>query len=399
MAATMNPRQAAAALAQTKNEETQGHQDSDISYSSKLTNVESQRIMAVLQEIQKKVQLIGMLPDSSDKKISTVLTGDALTYIKEMSALELKYKTILETKPYDNQMQDLKDISKQIRLHTRSICRYFLGNSNAYMKLRYLKSAKSPAVAQFEHRLQEVKTLIYDRLRTTVEEENQKQDQLSLIIAKEQKTSAEVKAQREELEKAKKERNAEINKKNEVIRKLKDELKEIKQQAEEATRKLESRSKQKEDMDIKASEQKEAELKSEIERLKAQLEDVNNQHREEEALARKKKFKIESEVENWIHKYDQDLEEKQNEIDDITALFLEEKAHLDELQLQFVDLQKEYDQIQERQKVIEQKKKVSRVNDRSRKPLLHDLIQQPSRSKRYSEDILHESNLMEIRFY
>jgi DNA repair exonuclease SbcCD ATPase subunit len=357
MAATMNSRQTAAFL-QSKNEDSSSHQDGEISYSSKLTNVESQRIMAVLQEIQKKVQLIGMLPDINDKKISTVMTGEALTQIKEMSGLELKYKTILESKPYENQIQDLKEISKQIRLQTRSICRYFLGNSNAQMKLKYLKSAKPPAVAQFEHRLQEVKTLIYDRLRTTVEEENQKQDQLSLIIAKEQKTSAEVRAQREELEKAKKERNAEINKKNEVIRKLKDELKEIKQQAEEATRKLESRSKQKEDMDIKASEQKEAELKSEIERLKGQLEEVNNQHREEEALARKKKFKIESEVENWIHKYDQDLEEKQNEIDDITALFLEEKAHLDELQLQFVDLQKEYDQIQERQKVIEQKKKV-----------------------------------------
>lgn len=42
-------------------------------------------------------------------------------------------------------------------------------------------------------------------------------------------------------------------------------------------------------------------------------------NREEEALARKKKFKIESEVENWIHKYDQDMEEKQIEIDDISV--------------------------------------------------------------------------------
>jgi hypothetical protein len=33
----------------------------DFSYSSKLTNVEAQRIMAVLQEIQKKVQLVGLV--------------------------------------------------------------------------------------------------------------------------------------------------------------------------------------------------------------------------------------------------------------------------------------------------------------------------------------------------
>jgi chromosome segregation ATPase len=311
----------------------------------------------VLQEIQRKVQLIGILPDMSDKKITTVLVGDSLALVKEMAALELKYKTILESKPYENQNQDIKDVAKLLRIHTRSLCRHFQGNSNALMKLRFLKSAKSPAVAQFEHRLQEVKTLIYDRLKTTVEEENQKQDQLSLIIAKEQKTSAEVKTQREELEKAKRERNAEISKKNEIIRKLKDELKEIKQQAEEATRKLESKSKQKEDLDIKASEQKEAELRQETEELRNELERTNAQHREDEAMARKKKFKIESEVENWIHKYDQDLDEKQNEIDDITTLFVEEKAHLDELQSQYQDLQKEYEQIQERQKVIEERKK------------------------------------------
>jgi hypothetical protein len=33
----------------------------DFSYSSKLTNVEAQRIMAVLQEMQKKVQLVGLI--------------------------------------------------------------------------------------------------------------------------------------------------------------------------------------------------------------------------------------------------------------------------------------------------------------------------------------------------
>ena len=104
---------------------------------------------------------------------------------------------------------------------TRSLTRYFLQNPNALLKLRCLKSAKIPVIAQFEHWLQEIKMLVYDRLNTTVEEENQKQDQLSLIIAKEQKTSAEVRSLKDDLERAKKERNAEINKKNEIIRRLK----------------------------------------------------------------------------------------------------------------------------------------------------------------------------------
>ncbi|KAJ3275766.1 hypothetical protein HDV01_007233 [Terramyces sp. JEL0728] len=329
----------------------------DFSYSSKLTNVEAQRIMAVLQEIQKKVYLMGLIPENMDKKTSTVLTGDALTLIKESGLLEQKYKQIVEQKAYEGQINDAKETAKAIKVLTRTIGRYFLQNQNNMLKLRYLKSNKAPLVAQFEHRLQEIKTLVYDRLRTTVEEESQKQDQLSLIIAKEQKTSSEVKTLREELEKAKKERSGEINKRNDIIRRLKEELRDIKQQAEETTRKLESRSKQKEDLDIKASKEKETALLLEIETLKNQLEtDVIN-HREEEALARKKKFKIECEVENWIHKYDQDLEEKQVEIDDITVLFLEEKSHLDELQGQYSDLQKEYEIILDNRRKLEEKKK------------------------------------------
>ena len=60
-------------------------------------------------------------------------------------------------------------------------------------------------------------------------------------------------------------------------------------------------------------------MKQEIESLQAQLEEITNKNREEEAQLRKKKYKIESEVENWIHKYDQDMDEKQAELEDITV--------------------------------------------------------------------------------
>lgn len=61
-------------------------------------------------------------------------------------------------------------------------------------------------------------------------------------------------------------------------------------------------------------------LTAEISALKANLEATVISNREEELLARKKKFKIEGEVENWIYKYDQDMEEKQIEIDDIAVM-------------------------------------------------------------------------------
>lgn len=66
----------------------------EFSYSSKLTNVEAQRIMAVLQEIQKKILIIGLLPDVNDRKLATVLSGSIVQMVKDLNQLELKYKLI-----------------------------------------------------------------------------------------------------------------------------------------------------------------------------------------------------------------------------------------------------------------------------------------------------------------
>ena len=54
----------------------------EISYSSKLASVEAQRIMAVIQEIQKKVALIGIVPETMTRTTSSVLSGDALSLLK-----------------------------------------------------------------------------------------------------------------------------------------------------------------------------------------------------------------------------------------------------------------------------------------------------------------------------
>ncbi|KAJ3129957.1 hypothetical protein HK098_007223 [Nowakowskiella sp. JEL0407] len=341
----------------------------DFSFSSKLTNVEAQRIISVIQDVQKKVSLINLLPDFLDRRVQSVFSSDTVNMISEHRQLEQRYKQLVESdKPTDSQNTELKEIIRQLKASTRTLYRNFVQNPTAMSKLRYLKSTKLPVVAQFEQLLQEMKILVYERLKTTVEEEKAKQDQLSIIIAKEQKTSNEVKVLQEEWEKAKRERANEISKKNDLIRRLKDELREIKQQAEEATKRLETRSKQKEDMDSQQFRDKEVSLKQEIASLKTQLEETVKKNREEEAQLRKKKFKIESEVENWIHKYDQEMEEKQNEIEDIAAIFSEEKTQLDELQQRYTDLQKAYNQILEDRRIVQEQKKekekqLRRMND------------------------------------
>jgi hypothetical protein len=52
------------------------------SISGKLSNIEAQRIISVLQEIQRKVGQIGLLPDIIDNRVSSVFGGDTYTLIR-----------------------------------------------------------------------------------------------------------------------------------------------------------------------------------------------------------------------------------------------------------------------------------------------------------------------------
>ncbi|KAJ3248281.1 hypothetical protein HDU78_001287 [Chytriomyces hyalinus] len=325
----------------------------DESLTGKLINVEAQRIMSVLQEAQKKVAVIGLLPDEVDRRVATMFNSDTVALIGEHKLLETKYKTLVEGRAPES---EIKETAKLVRTSTRAVCRHFLQNPAFMGKLRYLKSTKQANHVQFENLLQEVKVLVYERLKTSVEEEKAKQDQLSVIIAKEQKTSNEVRLLKEELDKAKRERTTEVSKRNEIIRRLKEELRDIKQQAEDTTKRLESRSKQKEDQELQIAKDKELAMKDEIKRSTEELRDTVKKNREEEAILRKKKFKVESEVENWIHKYDQDMDEKQAELEDITAIYNEEKAQLDELQARYGELQKEYEKIMEERRIAQEER-------------------------------------------
>lgn len=152
-------------------------------------------------------------------------------------------------------------------------------------------------------------------------------------------------------------RSKEISKKDHVIEELKTQLREIKTHAEESTRRMEYRSKQKEDLENTQYTSRESHLQIEIKTLVKKLEDIQIAHREEEAGMRKKKVKIENEVEAWIAKYDQEMEEKQNEIDELTAIYNEEHINLVDLQRRNEELSKEWQRILDERSRQEELKK------------------------------------------
>nr|XP_051682547.1 dynein regulatory complex protein 10 isoform X2 [Oryctolagus cuniculus] len=69
-----------------------------------------------------------------------------------------------------------------------------------------------------------------------------------------------------------------------------------------------------------------------------------------------KKYKVETEVENWIQKYDTEMSEKQEEYEDLEVIHKEEKAQLEELRRKHDVLVEEFAQIRTEREINSKKR-------------------------------------------
>ncbi|TPX45617.1 hypothetical protein SeMB42_g01697 [Synchytrium endobioticum] len=322
----------------------------------RLPFVEAQRTIAVLSEASRKAAVIHYLSRASS--LPSSLSGnasirDAFTTFKKA---QLKAEE-LTSRP--NNENELKEATEVLRSSARQLCRVVVSSPSVLSQIKQLASSLSSAFSHNKHHqislntdddqgqrflelLGEVRVALYERLRISADEEKTRAERLAALVAKEQKTAAEATQLTSELEAARVDREKQVKAKTEVVKKLKDELETLKAQNADTVKKLELKSRGRQQAELQNFAEKEVALKAEIETLSSRLDTTIKSNREEESNMRRRKFKIESEVENWIHKYDQDMEEKQNEYEELLAVFLEEKAQLDEISFRHKQLQNEY---------------------------------------------------------
>ncbi|KAJ3361425.1 hypothetical protein GGF32_007349 [Allomyces javanicus] len=341
-----------------------------------LTDVHAQRILAVLNEAIGKLETLFSLPPVVDRRAVNMLGKEVATEIDNYNTL----KRTLDATTFSDQSAAIDALHQS----ARSLARLFLHHPEKRQELMLYSAHDTnaapfpPSVLQrldlFKQLLVSTKWLTLEKLTRSAHDEECKKLELAKVVEREKKARAEVENVKILLDKAKRERVTEISAKNEVIRKLKDELKDIKQSAEDVARKLEQRTKAKEEGEHTQFSERELVLQTEIKALQAQLATQLAVHKEEELALRKRKFKVESEVDAWIQKYDQDMDEKQSELDDITAIYTEEKAQLDDLQQRYEELERESKRLQDERQRMEAIRAMQEA-ERQRKARCATLIQ------------------------
>lgn len=271
-------------------------------------------------------------------------------------------RSVQSVASYDSQtertMRNLSLVAQQLSSSCKNLLRAFLSNPNALNMIKN-QAKRTPECVKLCSELIELRDILLNKLLTTPEEEKERMEYIQEISKRERQNAAIIGDLEEKLNAAMDEKDEEIKKKNAVIRKLQADLRQIEKFADENNKRVTNEAEKQEQADLKNSESKKQRLQQEYNQLQTQLQNLTMEHRENEQELRRKKFRVESQVENWIQKYDSDMNERQSEYEEIDAVYTEEKKQLHELEERFKTLETEYQQIMEERRVAREKREAA----------------------------------------
>nr|XP_033811747.1 dynein regulatory complex protein 10 isoform X1 [Geotrypetes seraphini]XP_033811748.1 dynein regulatory complex protein 10 isoform X1 [Geotrypetes seraphini] len=341
----------------------------------KLTSIETQRIISVLDETIKRIELASLFCYAADNldRFKVVLGSELTCAIREHQRLQNNMQNLLsrleeggnfhreEDKEgsrinIEEQGHSLSMLKQGIISCVKNTLRHFQANPTACNTLRAELFARDPAIELLLQNLSELRAFLFERLLTTPLEENEKIHYLQEMNQRDKKNREIIAILEGELAAAIQDRDTKISNKNEIIRQLKSHLHQLEKFSGENIRRTKQEAEKQQKADYRASESRCFKLQLELQLLRTQLNTEITEHREVELALRKRKYKVETEIENWIQKYDLDMGEKQEELEQIETVYAEEKIELKDLREKLELLEQEYRQVKEERELAQKKK-------------------------------------------
>ncbi|KAF7464319.1 hypothetical protein GHT09_007137 [Marmota monax] len=334
---------------------------------SKLTTIEAKRIMSVLDEAIYKVELVTLLSYAiTHPEALEGMPGEGVAVaVREHEDLcQVLLGTISDLQEKDLQLQaeeeawfqdclaaaaqlkaNLQPQMQKVRDSSRDILRLLLTDPSAARLLRLQALGRSPEAQRFIEGLEELRGFLFERLLTSPMEARDRAQFIQDITRRHQRNQEVIGALETELTARMKNRDSEVEKENFVIQELKNHLHQVLKFSESSLLRTKQEAEKQQKADSRASQARLAKLQQEILTLRSQYHNLVMENREAEQALRKKKYKVETEIENWIQKYDSEMSEKQEEYEDLDLIHKEEKLQLEELKLRHAVLVEEFSQI------------------------------------------------------
>ncbi|EOA96474.1 IQ domain-containing protein D, partial [Anas platyrhynchos] len=328
-------------------------------------SIETEWVISVLDETIAKLELSCLILPilASLDRFSALLGPEITKNLTEHQKLSSKMEHLLASPEEEDAVRaeerrvSLCLLEQQLKSSVRNILRLLLANPSICKALKCEAGTREPPAEVFIKAFREFRNLMLERLLTnpTKEEEMVRfMEDVSLRIKKNTET---VTASRAELLAAICTRDEEVQKKDNMIKGLKKSMQDLAENCKTDILQVKWEGEKQQKEELQASRAKCASLQQDIQQLRAQLKKLVLQHRASELALRKRKCRAETEILNWVQKYDADMAEKQAEYEEVHAAYTKEKAELSLLMEKHALLLQEYSQIQEERRIRQEKKK------------------------------------------
>lgn len=321
---------------------------------SKPTNIDAQRILAIMDELKEKLTYLSVLTpqvleglQSEEGAATTELLGpELMKKFAEQIRLEEVYVVANTTADGTFSVSDNEDVREtveKLQKNTLEVCRRMRAVQNVVPELRNFQENRPQNVLQLLRTLADMQDLTLKRLTTTVEEERSRQELLEHYISREEAASKRRAQLEKDLAHIRREREKAQSSRTEVLTKLKADLLDVKDSTELRMRQLREKYEGRIMEHFERFGQQEAQYLKKIEELRTQNKTMRAASQEDEIGLRRQKVRRETDVENVIKSYDSAIVEMVADYNSHVVEYKKEQKNLMELKEHFakVDTEKE----------------------------------------------------------
>jgi len=316
-----------------------------------LTNVEAQRICAVLDELMVDLRMAfsvtpQTLADAND--IASLVGQENERFFVMQRELEKQFcvlasqlegpvsEFVADSEQHDAQdaiVHDFFDIARRLRKNTREICRFLKRNPSVEKRLQQSVDQEQAALAvRFQNVLTTLRQQTLRSLSTSVEEDKSEKEHFENVSARERTLTDQERMLTKDLATVKRDREKAVKARDNQIAALEAEKAELQQMTANAGKAVgEGNS----SVDSDAHEVEVQGLEKKLKGLRDSLAKTKNDNMEAEKNLKKLSSKKEHEVGDNIEGYDTAMEELNEQIVSLTEQYSAEKARMRRLENHF----------------------------------------------------------------
>ncbi|TMW63773.1 hypothetical protein Poli38472_002714 [Pythium oligandrum] len=323
---------------------------------NKLTNVESQRMMAVMGDLLDRLNYLTYVPLDPQNELLGTLRENRCLNAAELMREHWRWEQLYLQAPeaLDSRQEEIAD---QVKLTARSLCRDLRENPVAVEILYHHGTSsheRSEDLQMLVKALSELTDLTHSQLEKTVEDAKSKKELMHVAESRMKQADDERVTIREKLSELRKTKDEEIALLDSQVQKLRNELHALNQSAAHELSVIENELKEAQNKAHEAHSEEMKMLTDKAAVLQSQTTKMAQEHQEEEDLLRKKKCKTATELAGIIDKYDSEMAALEDAIQDVQAAFQKESAQCQELNEHFLKIDEEQSRIDAEERVLEE---------------------------------------------